>query len=85
MDLDEYQEAARLNQDEKVLLVAPPGSGKTTVLLAKIKFLMTDLNFSPKEILIFFVGCRVLCKFEHPLSQAIKIYARANSTNLHSH
>lgn len=52
MDLDEYQEAARLNQDEKVLLVAPPGSGKTTVLLAKIKFLMTDLNFSPKEILV---------------------------------
>lgn len=25
--------------------------------------------FSPKEILIFFVECRVLCKFEHPLSK----------------
>lgn len=29
----------------------------------------TNFLFSPKEILIFFVECRVLCKFEHPLSK----------------
>ena len=35
----------------------------STVTKLRISF------FSPKEILIFFVECRVLCKFEHPLSK----------------
>lgn len=52
MELDPYQEKARLTQEAKVLLVAPPGSGKTTVLLAKIEYLMEELKVSPKEILV---------------------------------
>lgn len=52
MELDEFQEAARLNMDEKVLLVAPPGSGKTTVLLAKIDYLMAEVGVKAEEILV---------------------------------
>ena len=52
MNLDRYQEAARVNMDEKVLLVAPPGSGKTTVLLAKIDHLIDEQGILPQEILV---------------------------------
>lgn len=52
MDLDHYQEAARLNMDSKVLLVAPPGSGKTTVLLAKIDYLLDAEGIDPLKILV---------------------------------
>lgn len=52
MKLDEYQENARLDQGAKVLLVAPPGSGKTTVLLAKIEYLIKELNIPAEAILV---------------------------------
>ena len=52
MDLDPHQEAARLDRSEKVLLVAPPGSGKTTVLLAKIDFLVSETGVLPERILV---------------------------------
>lgn len=52
MKLDEYQEAARLNLEEKVLLVAPPGSGKTTVLLAKIEYLIREVKVPAQAILV---------------------------------
>lgn len=52
MNLDPHQEAARLDLSEKVLLVAPPGSGKTTVLLAKIDYLVSEVGIRPERILV---------------------------------
>lgn len=52
MKLDEYQDMARTNLDRRVLLVAPPGSGKTTVLLAKIEFLTNEQGVDPSRILV---------------------------------
>lgn len=52
MQLDQFQEQARLDRGDKVLLVAPPGSGKTTVLLAKIEYLVEECQVEPDRILV---------------------------------
>lgn len=52
MELDAYQADARNNLDQKVLLVAPPGSGKTTVLLAKIRYLVEEQAVAASSILV---------------------------------
>ena len=52
MKLDEFQEKARNNMDSRVLLVAPPGSGKTTVLLAKIEYLVKEVGVAPSRMLV---------------------------------
>jgi len=36
MELDEYQKIACRTEENRVLVVAPPGSGKTTVLLERL-------------------------------------------------
>lgn len=51
MQLDEHQRAAVACRQNRVLLVAPPGSGKTTVLLAKLKELLEE-GEDPKGFLI---------------------------------
>ena len=40
MELDKYQEKAYLTEEKKVLVVAPPGSGKTTVMLKRLEYLL---------------------------------------------
>lgn len=52
MELDEFQELAKNNMDSRVLLVAPPGSGKTTVLLAKIEYLIQEQGIDPARMLV---------------------------------
>ncbi|PKK39436.1 ATP-dependent DNA helicase UvrD/PcrA [Clostridiaceae bacterium JG1575] len=52
MTLDPWQEAARTSIARQTLLVAPPGSGKTTVLLQKIHFLMDEIGVLPEEMLV---------------------------------
>lgn len=52
MKLDEYQKAAVVNDDKKVLLIAPPGSGKTTVLIEKILHLVNIKNVDPERIFV---------------------------------
>lgn len=52
MKLDTFQENARNNMDSRVLLVAPPGSGKTTVLLAKIEYLVKEMGVDPSRMLV---------------------------------
>ncbi len=51
MELDPYQREAIINRDKKVLLIAPPGSGKTTVLIKKIEEVIKD-GTSPERILV---------------------------------
>lgn len=41
MELDKYQEKAYLTEEKKVLVVAPPGSGKTTVMLKRLEYLLS--------------------------------------------
>ncbi len=51
LDLSEQQKAAVLAGEGPVLLLAVPGSGKTTVLVARLGCLIRCRGVSPKEIL----------------------------------
>ncbi len=48
---DKYQKKAILCDDNKVLCIAGPGSGKTTVLTHKISFLVKEKKVDPQKIL----------------------------------
>ncbi|MEA4977749.1 MAG: UvrD-helicase domain-containing protein [Methanomassiliicoccaceae archaeon] len=50
--LDEEQRAAVLAEDDYCLLIAGAGSGKTTTMAAKVKYLVERCNIDPKDILI---------------------------------
>lgn len=49
--LDKQQEAAVQAVDGPVLLLAVPGSGKTTVLVSRIGYLVLGLGMDPRSIL----------------------------------
>ena len=49
--LDPQQEAAVQAVDGPVLLLAVPGSGKTTVLVSRIGYLVLGLGVDPRRIL----------------------------------
>lgn len=50
LKLDVYQENAVKSVERNLLVVAPPGSGKTTVILDRIKYLTTFKKVSPDEM-----------------------------------
>lgn len=49
--LDEYQESAIKNSSKKLLIVAGPGSGKTTVLTRRIAYMISEKNILPENCL----------------------------------
>ena len=53
INLDNEQRKAILADDDVCLLVAGAGTGKTTTLAAKIKYLVEEQNVDPQEILVF--------------------------------
>lgn len=53
ISLDEEQRRAILADDDICLLIAGAGSGKTTTLAAKIKYLVEKKGVDPSEILVF--------------------------------
>lgn len=50
LKLDSYQENAVKSLEKNLLVVAPPGSGKTTVILNRINYLITIKNVNPQEM-----------------------------------
>ena len=42
-NLDKYQNEAVRARSKSVLVIAPPGAGKTTVILNRIKYLLEEL------------------------------------------
>ena len=50
--LDDKQREAILRDEDYTLIVAGAGSGKTTTVAAKTKYLVEKLGIDPKEILI---------------------------------
>ena len=49
MNLDEYQNAV-VKDNNDLLVIAGPGSGKTTTIIEKIKYILQDNN--PEDILV---------------------------------
>ncbi len=52
MNLDEFQKQAVIAEDRNILVVAAPGSGKTTVIVNRIKFLIDDLSIEEGQIVV---------------------------------
>ncbi len=50
-DLDEYQKAAVENTNNQLLIIAGPGSGKTTVLTRRIAYLIKEKNLEAAKFL----------------------------------
>ena len=51
MKLDRYQEHAVRSDEKNMVIIAPPGSGKTTVILNRIKFLIEEKRINPNNII----------------------------------
>ena len=51
-NLNEKQREAVYLDFGPAMILAGPGSGKTTVILERIKYLIYDLHISPKQILV---------------------------------
>ena len=49
--LDEYQQNAVQNENKQLLIIAGPGSGKTTVLTRRIAYLINEKNINPENCL----------------------------------
>ena len=50
--LDKYQANAAFCRDEKVLVVAPPGSGKTTVIINRLEYLIKEMRVRPQNVVV---------------------------------
>lgn len=51
-NLDIYQRKAVYTEDNNVLIVAPPGSGKTTVTINRVAYLINDKGVNPDNIIV---------------------------------
>lgn len=51
VELDQYQKSAYLTKEKKVLVVAPPGSGKTTVMLKRLAYLL-DKGVPARQVVV---------------------------------
>lgn len=52
MNFNEFQQKAIQHGDGPMLVIAGPGSGKTTVLTNRIKYMIENYKIDPKEILV---------------------------------
>ena len=52
MNLDSYQLEAARGTERNILVVAAPGSGKTTVIINRIKYLVDDLCIREGNIIV---------------------------------
>lgn len=52
ISLDKFQKEAAFCDNKKVLIVAPPGSGKTTVILNRLNYLINKKNISPFNVIV---------------------------------
>ena len=52
MNLDSYQVKAVNAKEKNILVVAAPGSGKTTVIINRIKHFIEDLSIKEENIIV---------------------------------
>lgn len=51
-NLDIYQRKAVYTEDRNVLIIAPPGSGKTTVTINRVAYLINDKGINPDNMIV---------------------------------
>lgn len=81
-DLDEYQKAAVENTNPQILIVAGPGSGKTTVLTRRIASLIKDKEIPAKNCLAITFTRRAACEMRDRLK--ILLSEQSQDINIHT-
>lgn len=80
--LDEFQQNAVKNENSQLLIVAGPGSGKTTVLTQRIAHLIKDKNISPENCLAITFTRRASQEMRERLNKLLGNIA--NVLNIHT-
>lgn len=80
--LDDCQQAAVENPTSKLLIIAGPGSGKTTVLTRRIAYMINVLNISPQNCLAITFTRRASNEMRERLSKLLK--SSAEFVNIHT-
>ena len=80
--LDEYQKAAVENPNSQILIIAGPGSGKTTVLTRRIAHLINNNNVSPNNCLAITFTRRAAEEMRERLSALIP--QKSELINIHT-
>lgn len=80
--LDEYQQSAVKNENSQLLIVAGPGSGKTTVLTQRIANLIKDKNIQPENCLAITFTRRASQEMRERLAKILE--NKANLLNIHT-
>ena len=83
--LDEYQQAAVENLNNQILIIAGPGSGKTTVLTRRIAHLINDAGVSPENCLAITFTRRAAEEMRERLSRLVPDnFTKINIHTFHS-
>ncbi|MCL2484907.1 MAG: UvrD-helicase domain-containing protein [Endomicrobia bacterium] len=83
--LDEYQLSVVKNNKKQLLIIAGPGSGKTTVLTKRIAFAVSENNISPENCLAITFTRRAAKEMQDRLNLLLtKNYSNVNVHTFHS-
>lgn len=80
--LDEYQQSAVKNENSQLLIVAGPGSGKTTVLTQRIAHLIKDKSIQPENCLAITFTRRASQEMHERLNKILE--NKASLLNIHT-
>lgn len=80
--LDEFQKNAVENQANRLLIVAGPGSGKTTVLTRRIAYMISELKKAPENFLAITFTRRAANEMRERLEKLLQTSAK--SINIHT-
>ena len=83
--LTEEQKAAVYSEAKSILLIAGPGSGKTTVLTAKVIHFINDKNIPEQKIHAFTFTNKATNEMERRISKALDREHNVNISNFHSY
>ncbi len=80
--LDEYQQNAVQNENNQLLIIAGPGSGKTTVLTRRIAYLINEQNINPENCLAITFTRRAAQEMRERLNKLLT--SGAEKLNIHT-
>lgn len=80
--LDEFQQSAVKNKEKQLLIVAGPGSGKTTVLTQRIAYMISELGIPAQNFLAITFTRRATQEMRERLGKLLS--EKANSINIHT-
>ncbi|MDR2395343.1 MAG: UvrD-helicase domain-containing protein [Endomicrobium sp.] len=79
--LDEYQLSAIKNANKQILIIAGPGSGKTTVLTKRIAYMVLENNIAPEN----FLAITFTRRAAHEMNDRLNIFLPKNYRNINIH